>query len=717
MARRPQATTEEADRAALFAKLKGWVRQSLDDHADWYAEARECFGFVSGRSVKGEGQWPGTSWQDMIDSGRQPIEFNRVGPIVDSICGLEINNRQEIKFLPRTQGDVEVDERLSSLAEWARDEAHSEDEESEAFRNAAICGRGATETRLDFTEEPTGKFVDDSLDPLECGVDPAARKQCFADRRYSWRWRDMASDEAQAAFPGVDAKAIDATWARTIDTRDGGEGNKTDYPDETRPALKDDRTPRTVRVVMIEWWEPVDVMLVAKPEAAEPEEMSAEAWAGVEKDATGAGWTAQSVKRRRYRKAFLGRNGILDQSDIACFYINWVTGRYDRNKGYHYGVVRPMRDPQMLSNKTLAQVLHILNTNAKGGLMIEQGAFRNPRDAEKDWSNPAKTVILNDGGLAKIKERTAPQIPQALVALQEFSLSSIRDVTGANVEMLGQADRDQPASLEYQRRQSAMVILASLFNSLRHYRKLKGRSLIELLRLLPPGVLVRVLIDPQVAMAEWQQAMAQWAAAAQQAQAQGQQPPPQPEPPTAEFMSQTKRGEAFDPNKFGLGPDARFDVIVDETPSSPNQKEATWAALQPFMAEIATIPAAVQVALKYSPLPETAAEELGKAIGEAAQGPQVPPELQKAMQDGQAQIQSLTEENQQLKAKLTAQQGKTMVDAARVDVERQNADTRQFQAQSADQHAQTGHFMDAIRILAENQQAMMARIDSMTTAG
>jgi hypothetical protein len=110
----------------------------------------------------------------MLDSGRQPIEFNRVGPIVDSICGLEINNRQEIKYLPRTQGDTEVDERLSSLGEWARDEAHAEDEESEMFRNAVICGRGATETRIDFSEEPTGKIVVDCLDPLECGVDPAA---------------------------------------------------------------------------------------------------------------------------------------------------------------------------------------------------------------------------------------------------------------------------------------------------------------------------------------------------------------------------------------------------------------------------------------------------------------------------------------------------------------------------------------------------------------
>lgn len=660
--------TEDTD-TGLFQRLKGWVKQSMDTHADWYTEARECFGFVAGRSVKGDGQWPGTSWQEMIDSGRQPIEFNRVGPIVDAICGLEINNRQDIKYLPRTQGDTAVDERLTSLGDWARDEAHAEDEESEMFRNAAICGRGATETRLSFDEEPTGKIVVDCLDPLECGVDTNARKQCFADRRYSWRYRDVAIDEAKAMFPGLDAAALHASWASSIDVKDGGEGNKTDYPDETRPGMRDDTPPKIVRLVMIEWWEHAEKMLVAKPGAAEPEEMAAEVWAQVEAEAAEAGWQAQPVQRRRYRKAFLGKSSVLEDTDIEQFQINWTTGRYDRNKGYHYGVVRPMRDPQMLSNKTLSQVLHIVSTNAQGGIMYEPSAFRAPADAEKDWSNPKKSIKLNEGGLAKIKERTAPGIPQALVEVQQFSLSSINDVTGANVEMLGLADREQAASLEYQRRQSAMTILASLFNGLRHYRKLQGRTMLSQLKLLPPGVLVRVLIDPEVAKAEFQQALQQWAMAAAQAKQAGQEPPPQPEPPGAEFMSSEKRGEPFDPAKFGLGPDARFDVVVDETPSSPNQKDATWAAIQPFMDKLP--PGAIPIALEASPLPETIAKRLGEAIGEAAQGPQVPPEMQQAIEQGQQKIQQLEQENAQLK-----QRG--AVEGAKVQIAAHDSETRRI---------------------------------------
>jgi hypothetical protein len=293
-------------------------------------------------------------------------------------------------------------------------------------------------------------------------------------------------------------------------------------------------------------------------------------------------------------------------------------------------------------------------------------------------------------------------------------------VTGVSVEMLGLADRNQPASLEYQRRQSAMTILAGLFSSLRLYRKHQGRTLLSCLKLLPPGVLVRVLIDPEQAMAEYQAKMAQWQQAAMQAQQQGQEPPEQPEAPTEEFMTKTKRGEKFDPEKFGLGDNTRFDVIVDEAPISPNQKEATWAALEPFMGQLP--PDAIPIALKYSPLPETAAKELGDAIAGAGH-PQggIPPEMQQAISEGQQQIQQLTQENAQLKDKAQIDAAKVQVDQQKVGVAQQDAETRRIAAMSGAQtdqaqveHQQQSMQLDYARLAHE---IVKAQRDSMTLGG
>lgn len=614
-----------------FASLKAWATSALSQHSAWYKEAREAYDFVAGR------QWDEDVETQLENSGRPPIKFNLVGPTINAVCGMEVNNRQEVKYMPRTLGDAQVNERLTSLAEWVRDECQAEDEESAAFRDAVICGRGVTETRLDFEEEPTGKIVIDRRDPLECFVDPAASKANFADRKYSGEFRDLDTEEALAMFPGVPWSVLNATWASTADISDGGEGNKRDYPSETRAALRDEVRPKKVRIVRIQWWEREPAYLITGQDG-NPQQISREEYeqasAAMQEQGLG-GVPAQRVWVRRFKQAFLGNSAVIDSIEhIDGFSLTFMTGTWDRNKRYHYGLVRPLLDPQRIINKSLVQTHQILNTNAKGGLMIERGAFANPRDAERDWSDPTKTVVVADGALSggKIKERTAPALPPALTSLLQLSLESIRNVTGVNLEILGAADRDQAASLEYQRRQSAMSILAPLFDSLRRYRKTQGYILIDCIRRLPPGVLVRIVDD-------------------QQAQQLGQRP--------------QQAFQNFDPAYFGLSDEqTRFDVIVDEAPASPNQKEQTWAAVQNLLPGMT--PPQQMAMLEYSPLPAAAVQKIQQAAGPS----QAEQQLQQQLQEGQAAFAKLQQENEALKADRSLQGQKVQIDGFKAETDR-----------------------------------------------
>jgi hypothetical protein len=344
-----------------FVALKGWVKDSLDKHADFYKEARECYDFVAGRA------WSDDDKSALESSGQPAVSFNLVGPTINAVCGMEVNNRQEVKFLPRTMGDAQVNERLTDLADWARQECQAEDEESAAFRDNVICGRGATETLLDFEEEPTGKIVVNRRDPLECFVDPAASKANFADRKYGGDFRDLDTDEAEAMFPGASWATLNATWARSIDLHDGGEGNKRDYPEETRGALRDNRRPKSVRVVRIQWWERARAYMVAMPNGQPPQpapQFSAEDYEKGKAALEEAGQPvppAQPVWVRKYKQAFLGSGTILPNpegdtiEDIDGFSLAFMTGTWDRNKRFHYGLVRPLLDPQRIVNKSLIQ--------------------------------------------------------------------------------------------------------------------------------------------------------------------------------------------------------------------------------------------------------------------------------------------------------------------------------------------------------------------------
>src|ERR1700750_3003682 len=86
---------------------------------------------------------------------------------------------------------------------------------------------------------------------------------------------------------------------------------------------------------------------------------------------------AVKTTRKVYRQAYIG-NVLLEVRDAPVpghFSFKCITGKRDRNKNTFFGIVRAMKDPARWSNKWMSQTMHIMNTNAKGGIMAERGGF------------------------------------------------------------------------------------------------------------------------------------------------------------------------------------------------------------------------------------------------------------------------------------------------------------------------------------------------------
>lgn len=683
----------EVDEVQLLRRIKSWARQDGEHQAKWAKDADKDFAFVACEQFTEEDK------KALLNSGRQPIVFNRCLTVVKSIAGSEINGRLDTRFLPRGVEDSKVNELLSAASEWMSDQCDAEDEQSEAFESALICGMGWTEARFTFDDNPQGEYVETEIDPREMIWDCKARKKNLSDSRRRGRVREIAITDARAMFPGVPDEDLDANWYSFghHSTDDEGEPrpveDKLHQNDDLDDPVHAEKT--DVRIIQYEWWEKEPYYMVAVQAPAPVQELPMQGLPGMPApqpqieemeltvdqfkefqqvaDEEGLVYESAKMTRKKFKRAFVGRK-ILEVGDAPFpdgFSFNCITGERDRKNNHFFGIVRVMRDPQMWANKMLINALHIANTTAKGGIIAELDAFEDEREAEETYAQPNHITWATERAVSEGKIMAKPGSGDVSVYIKilEFAISSIRDVTGVNLELLGLRDANQPGVLEAQRKQAAMTVLASLFNALRRFRKDVGRFRLHVIQTyLSDGRLIRI---------------------------------------------KGEHGGKVEPldRERTLGD---YDVIVADAPVSPNQKQETWQLIiqiLPVVKEYLT-PEVMLALLEYSPFPVEIVEkmrEIKAATEEAAQqGQQEEMQRQKQLFDAQvAKIMSEVAKNQ-------GQAQKSMADAqspgedpmikqimAQADAEKAMAEAQKLAAEA--EATRTKSRTDAMSNLTDNQ--------------
>lgn len=592
------------DYADLTMKLRGWYKQDITKVLEWRKQAREDYQFYSGD------QWSEEDQNALREKNRPALVFNRVAPLVNAVVGSEINNRREVQYIPREQGDSQANEVLTAAGEWFRDQTSAEDEESDAFEDAVICGMGWTDTRLDFETDQDGIPKVTRLDPLKMVWDSNAVKPNLEDANRLWYIDDKPISEAMELFPNVDPSMLNASWVRSM-------GDESPEPhDQDRADLYEggqnvgvDWTKKTCTIVECRWFEKVPYY--RGPDIENPGQMREydERQIALLRKQFGD-FPAVRQTKKVVKRAFIGREVLAepDQPLAPPGMFGWecITGYRDKIKALFYGVVRTTKDPQRWSNKFFSQVMFLLNSQSKGGVIMERGAVDDDTQFEKSWAKSEDVTYVKNGALGqypKLQPKPVAQFPAGFFTLFQESKEAINQVTGLSPEFIGTREVDQAGVLEYQRRQSSLNLLASLFNSLRRYRKRQGKVMLYLIQnYLSDGRLIRIVGKGK-----------------------------------AEYLPLTK------PENANL----EYDIIVDDAPTSPNEKQRTWEIMQPMLPLIfdqiksgLVPPTIILDILAYSPLPASMVDALRKAAEEmaaqAAQQPKQPsPEEIQAQQEQQ----------------------------------------------------------------------------------
>jgi len=598
----------------LIAEVKRFLRDSEEAHDDWRVEARELYDLVAGH------QWDEVTKAQMKEQLRPLAAFNVAGKYIDAVQGLQINNRQQVKYLPRQMGDAKVNELMTGAADWARQEGDAEDEESEAFYDTIVCGMGWVETSVEMDMDPDGMIDFGRRDPLEMYWDRRARKRNLVDARRLARVCTKSREEIEERWPDkADELGTDNLGVEPDDVSTGNHLNDPDLVyerNDTKTGFQ-----RSYTVTEYQYWV-LETKIEIHSQSGMKEFTPAQAkrvrgWL----DQNGLPYQVRRRQERCYYRAFLAGSVVLEHEKSPYqegFTYQCITGKRDRNTNTWYGIARALKDPQLWLNKFFSQILHIINANAKGGIMAERGAFEDPRAAESTWARPDAITWLEQGALSgvngsKIQEKPMASYPQGMDRLMEFAMRALPETSGLSMELMGMADRMQPGVLEHQRKQAAITIIAWAFDSMRRYYKLHGRQLAYYIReYISDGRLIR--INGQEGM---------------------------------QYVPLLRDPESM-----------RYDIIVDEAPTSPNMKERVWAILTEMLPTLLQtgIPIPPDI-IKYSPLPEDLQQAWSKML-------QKGPSPEQQQQAGLA-LQKLQAETQKTAAQVKETESKTVLNMAK----------------------------------------------------
>lgn len=553
----------------LVRKIKRNLKESEQHLSKWFDQAHEDFDFFAGN------QWSTDDMQTLEEQGRPAIVFNRVVRTINAISGLELQNPQEVSFTPREEGDVTSSELLTGAAKWAIDNCDGDKEVSQAFRDSLICGLGVTETRLDYETSIDGTILIERVDPLQMRYDSSSVKRNLDDAKWVARIKYFSKEEFKEHWPDVEislfAHGSAASGDDVTSLNDFGEER---YLQDTTSgsAFKKDKQ---IPVIQYQEYRREPFYRVQKPNG-EIEIFNQAEFSKAKAIIKQFNLVCVKQMRRVYEQVFLYGDTVLEKGPcpVNGFTFRFITGAQDRNNNIWFGIVKVLSDPQRWANKWLSQIMYILNTNAQGGYFYETDAFANPREAAENISAPDKNVELNPGGMGKVQLKEVPRYPDGIDRLLNYATTSINELVGVNLEMLGVANRDQAGILEQERKQAGVTILADFFDALDRYRKEQGRILAEfVIKYIADGRLIKIAGNDM-----------------------------------GKYVPLLKENLDFE-----------YDIIIDTSPTSLSQKEKVFSLLVNIMPMLIQggIPVPPEL-IDYAPIPSSLAQKWKQML---AKGP------------------------------------------------------------------------------------------------
>ncbi|MDD0837901.1 genomic island protein [Curvibacter sp. HBC61] len=460
----------------LYAKYRG--------HLEFTATAR----MLEGMYLGGGRQWTDEDRAILEEQGRPAYEFNELQPSINSAIGYQIHNRMDIAFKPRGgEADQATASLLSKVVMQIADQNALHWHETTVFSDGLIMRRGFFDIRINFDANIKGELEICALDPMDVVPDPDAKtydpdgwKDVTITRwltleEIAERWGQEAADRAR----GSGDESSDYGY------QDGeSERNKFGqirFPGQYDAVGQQDNDLKRYRVLdrqkfvyektdCLIWPDTGDISVIGT--------MSEQSVA----DALAKGAIKTKRMRKRVKWCVSTYSTVLfdDYSPYEHFTVVPYFCYFRR------GETRSMTDaglgPQTALNKAISQYIHVINSAANSGWIVEEESLTNMDTEDLETRGSKSGLVLEfKKNAAKPTKIEANSVPTGVDKMITHAVNFLKDVTVPDA-MRGTQGQEVSGVAIQTKQFASQQQLAIPLDNLAYTRQLLAKRIIKLVQ-------------------------------------------------------------------------------------------------------------------------------------------------------------------------------------------------------------------------------------------
>jgi hypothetical protein len=448
--------------------------------------ADESEGFYTG-----EKQWHEEDRNALKSLDRACVTINLIGKNIDELCGVQREQRTDIKYTPMEGGDQRVADLLNIVVKYILQRCYYEREESRVFKDQCIAGVGYFNIYVDFDDQLQGEIKVEWLDRKGVLLGPT-EKEGLEDCEYLLKHKMYSKAKLRQIY-GDKVDEIESKFQEFLITQPenhityaSDQYGKSDnsYSVTVGDYSLVDVAKKEFRLIECQRKVYNKIPVIACPDAEFYQRADGWKKKDLETIATLDGFAVVDRVLPQIRITRICGNTVLSDENpadlVAVDY--FVVPAWANKHGSHFwGKVEAAKDPQREINKRHSQAIDVGNKMVAYNWFYDDGTFIDEKEYQRfknQSSMPGAIFKLNSASRPPTKNEGV-KFPGELVELMKLGVEQVNGMM--NIVVQPQGANDSGAKLIAMQKMK-MTGNEFLFDNLLFAKKKLGRLLVPLIQ-------------------------------------------------------------------------------------------------------------------------------------------------------------------------------------------------------------------------------------------